>query len=110
MTGPWTPTNAPRKPLRPRSHDRPHLRFLGTTFQMLMYLSVGFAVFFGVIAIAIGDSVGVQIAAALLGSALLCGIGWVVVYIARTLDDIGYAVGAPAEGLPMPPAARTQTP
>lgn len=106
MTGPWTPTNTPRKPLRPRSHDRPHLRFLGTTFQMLLY----FGVPVGVAAIVMGDIPGMQAAAALLGSALLFGIGWVVVYIARTLDDIGYAVGAAAEGLPLPPTARTQAP
>lgn len=98
------PGPAVQSKLRPRGHDRPPLSFLSTTFQILMYLSVGFAILAVVVTFLAEDPEGFFVAAAMLGGALICGIGWVVVYIARTLDDIGFSVGAPAQQLPLPPA------
>ena len=97
----YAPTTAMAK--SPRSYGRPPLSGLATLFQALVYAGVGFAILAVVIAFIAEDPVGFMAAASLLGGALLCGIGWVVVYIARTLDDIGYAVGAPAGRLPLPP-------
>lgn len=102
-----TYTPLPPANKRPRSHDRPHLNLLSAIFQMLMYGGVGFAILFVVISIIADDPSAIGAAAGLLGGSLVCGIGWVVVYIARTLDDIGYAVGAPPNQLPLPPPHAT---
>src|SRR5699024_11031248 len=91
----------------PRSFDRPPLTALSNIFMLLTYLSAFATVAAAIVALFIADPVGMVVALSMFGSAIACGLAWTVVYIARTLDDIGYAVGAPSDSFPLPPVHAT---
>lgn len=93
---------------QPRSKSRPPLNLFATVMQFFMWASLLLAVV-GMGFFVSGDEASFGVSIAGFGGFISCGMGWTLVYIARTLDEIGFAVGAPANSEPLPPS-RAQVP
>lgn len=93
---------SPRKYNSPRANYRPPLVVIANVLELTVILCLISIPVWLIGGMVVGSPAGFMGALGGIGAAITSVIAWTVVYIARTLDDIGYAVGAPAETLPMP--------